>query len=452
MKKKEKLNMPENNKKFTRKQLEKSELKPDKAEHDKEIALNLTTQELYSTHMKKPPEVLKLKLELNTDFLEKSEFKILQQYGKVVEGITREILVPADITLHALSYAIVRAFGWQNSHLHQFRLPTDIFQKLTGGKNKADQYDNIKYDGLYTNWAKLCGLYFRFPCEDFEDLYWDDDYEKGENVKKWFQKKYTGPYKYKGRWEHYHFANSIAKNLMKENPFIRKQKPFEEWLEIREKGEDPNQISDPLIPIEKADIQEISYGFEGPMDELLERIPLIELMIPEGMKEDDIILDKIAFLQKQQERSESNLPVLPVAKELIYAYDYGDDWEVKIKLTECYYTTNSPTNHELTQSDTLINHSGKIEDFLKSQKAFDKNNQKVNQVLARKIATVHYERKPICINVDGLSVMDDVGGIHGYVNFLKTIHGKNEDKKEELKDWAKWMGWTGRINKPATLL
>ena len=106
-----------------------------------------TTEELYSTHMVKKPEVLKLKLALDMEYVDESDMEVLRKYGKVDKGITREILVPADITLHALNYVILRSFGWQNSHLHRFCLPKNVFQALTGGKNKVDKYDHVEYDG-----------------------------------------------------------------------------------------------------------------------------------------------------------------------------------------------------------------------------------------------------------------------------------------------------------------
>ena len=49
-------------------------------------------------------------------------------------------------------------------------------------------------------------------------------------------------------------------------------------------------------------------------------------------------------------------------------------------------------------------------------------------------------------------LMDDVGGIHGYIDFLRTIHGNDPDEREDMKSWGRWMGWTGRMNKPETLL
>lgn len=56
---------------------------------------------------------------------------------------------------------------------------------------------------------------------------------------------------------------------------------------------------------------------------------------------------------------------------------------------------------------------------------------------------------------DGLNVMDDVGGLYGFQDFLRTINSKNPDdaeEKEDLKSWAKGMGWTGRKVKAENIL
>ena len=84
--------------------------------------------------------------------------------------------------------------------------------------------------------------------------------------------------------------------------------------------------------------------------------------------------------------------------------------------------------------------------------AFDKNNQKLSKSMALKVATVAMKKRPVCIALDGISLMDDVGGIHGYIDFLRTIHGNDPDEREDMKSWGRWMGWTGRMNKPETLL
>ena len=95
---------------------------------------------------------------------------ILHKYGKVEKSISRDIIAPADITLHALHYAIQKLFGWQNSHLHHYEFPEQIFNELTGGS--------------FARWCSLAGIYFRFPDEELDDLYWDDDYEPNISFKK----------------------------------------------------------------------------------------------------------------------------------------------------------------------------------------------------------------------------------------------------------------------------
>ena len=73
--------------------------------------------------------------------------------------------------------------------------------------------------------------------------------------------------------------------------------------------------------------------------------------------------------------------------------------------------------------------------------------------------------RPVCIAQDGCFVLDDVGGMDGFVQFLKGInqpdkgkaaveewrtedaddedYGPYEDKKASI-EWAKSLGWSGR--------
>ena len=80
---------------------------------------------------RKKMDVLRLHLELDMQYTDEEEMEILKKYGAVDQTISRDILVPGDITLHALNYAILRMFGWQNGHLHNFSLPDDVFKQLT---------------------------------------------------------------------------------------------------------------------------------------------------------------------------------------------------------------------------------------------------------------------------------------------------------------------------------
>ena len=110
-----------------------------------------------------------------------------KEHGRSSAGnsIERDILIPHDITLHALHYAIQRLYGWQNGHLHSFRLPNEVYKELTGNTVRG--------------WGNLIGVLFQtvYPDDVWEARYGDDDYEYG-SIKTWLRKKYTGSYKYLG--------------------------------------------------------------------------------------------------------------------------------------------------------------------------------------------------------------------------------------------------------------
>lgn len=77
------------------------------------------------------------------------------------------------------------------------------------------------------------------------------------------------------------------------------------------------------------------------------------------------------------------------------------------------------------------------------------------QELREKLLNVYPTRRPLCIMADGLNVVDDIGGIGGYIDFLTTINSKDPDdqeEKESLKEWSRSMGWTGRKTKPENIL
>jgi len=76
------------------------------------------------------------------------------------------------------------AFGWQNSHLHEFTLPKKRKKRLAGERLE--------------DWARMVGRVFRSPLMDENAPFWADDYEEG-SFKFWLRRKYTGPYR-SGNW------------------------------------------------------------------------------------------------------------------------------------------------------------------------------------------------------------------------------------------------------------
>ena len=113
----------------------------------------------------------------------------------------------------------------------------------------------------------------------------------------------------------------------------------------------------------------------------------------------------------QDEYVESN-NLFPVTKELIYNYDFGDNWIVKItKYKDCedLINQNIIDEYELEDAEQIVldNH------------------------------------KPVCINKDGISVLDDVGGLSGFSDFLGIIYeGEDKEEASSARAWAKSLGWS----------
>lgn len=346
-----------------------------KHNEQKEVSDMVTQPTANSTNRK----TVHLHMELRDSRPAGEEDLPLIKYGKVRESISRDILVPSSITLHALHYVIQKAFGWQNSHLHHFELPEETYRTLTGG--------------MFRRWGELCGIFFRMPTEDFEDLYWDDDYDGTKSFRNWLRKKYCGPYSYGGYSELYLECQKELLTFYQHCPKVDIRVSFETFR----KNPDGKMIEKRISPKE-ATIDELqrSVDFGGNLQSLLERLTLADIMY---------LGNETAFPDLNAQLVEA----VPVTDELLYLYDYGDGWEVEITYVE---DSEEATAHP----------------------------------------EVAAEEKPLCVALDGLNVMDDVGGISGYCDFLHNLHSNDPDEAEGLREWARMQGWTGRSQKPEKLL
>lgn len=375
---------------------------------------------------KKRMDVLRLHLELDMEYADEAEMETLKKYGAVSKTIARDILVPADITLHALNYAILRMFGWQNGHLHNFSLPDDVFKDLT--------------ENSFVEWAKMAGVYFRFPTENYDDIYWDDDYREGESIKSWMRRKYTGPYKYKGYGEHYLMNQMEVEDM------------FRRWNEItvREFNFSADEQPEPYkVKLRDAAVDQVEHAFADVYcRELIERLPVADILyvkdsgkaelsdIREYVKThtgnsdvDDLEREynsrRFGSAKQKREYLESmDIPVKPVTDWLIYSYDYGDNWKVLITCEDTYHSE---------ENGVWKNGKGEIESALDGF-----------------LEDVISDYRPVCIRKDGIELVDDVGGIYGFCDMLKTIYETDDcdedamSERENTLAWAEMMGWTGR--------
>lgn len=407
------------------------------------------------TNMKeRDNKIYKLHLELNT---EGAEMDVLKKYGKVKTGISRDVLVPSNITLHAVHYVIQRAFGWQNSHLHHFELPKDIFDEMT--------------DNRFEKWSDYCGIYFRFPSEDMEDLYWDDDYDGSTSIKTWFRKKYTGLYQYHGISEHLMEAKYAIDTFVNDNAQIEVTPSFDVWMSMTEQ-ERQKPVNKKLSDV-TCDEMDMFFGNVGSR-ELLERLKVSDIFaegnvepIPENFVEEKLANYSDHFhefiklrqaLKKGNEydywrrMTQINGTTHPITKTLLYQYDYGDGWEVRIDIEDIFYS-DSEWDHP--------NKAGYIVLAVTNEQAHDeqtplyRNGEIIEGELAEHIRTMIVKCRPICISADGLPVLDDVGGIDGYCNLLLALHEQDNSQfknAEKAKEWSSGMGWNGRMNKPEKML
>lgn len=327
---------------------------------------------------------VRLHIELKSEYLSEHQSRMLRRYGESLTGdsISRDILIPSDMPLHNLHYAIQKLYGWQNSHLRCFQLPEEVYQKLTGGTVKG--------------WTDLVGILFQPPSEAEEDIFWDDDYRSG-SVKSWLKKKYTGPYFYGSCLEDYDAAKNDVDQLLERFPMVEVQESFHDYMERKRRtGDETDKIlrKAPLIDLTLKEMIDTIY-IENGTENLLERLLVSEVL---AAPEEILASEK----------------VFPVTRELFYHYDFGDNWIVKI--------TKKNGSEDLIKAGVL------------SREELTDANE-----------TVLSKHKPVCIHKAGVFVLDNVGGLEGFADFLGTIY-ESDDKEERAgsRTWAQSLGWNMR--------
>ena len=151
-----------------------------------------------------------------------------------------------------------------------------------------------------------------------------------------------------------------------------------------------------------------------------------------------------------------NPGVIPFADELFYNYDYGDDWCIRITCEDAYTAIEKDDHAKHFVEIHPDGTSTPVKIIPKEDVEYTSlHGNQIDAELRENLHLAYREFKPICVSADGLNVMDDVGGLFGYQRFLKTINSKrNEDieEREDMRSWAKGMGWTGRKTQPKNIL
>ncbi len=320
---------------------------------------------------------------LHIELMNVDDVEVLKKFGGVKYGetISRDVLVPVDMPLHNLHYLIQQVFGFLCYHLHSFQISEDRLLKLTSGKAQ--------------NWLKLMGVVFKNPLRNEDSDFWDDDYEGG-SPKKYMRSKYSGPY-----------CGGVYDETYQ---YCKKDEPL-----IKEKIKGISKVLD------------LRSAFYLDAFDLLERIPLFEILdicnegIPNSFREymsnEKECLEFVEGLDVDEPNSQPF--VYPITDQLIYNYDYGDDWEFKI-------TAVSNVQHLVDQG--RLN----LAEFRQDMKHLCEC------------------QRPVLIAADGYNLVEDVGGPMGYCAFLRGIHGEDcgaysyEDPVES-RAWARSLGWKEKV-------
>ena len=442
----------------------------------------MDVSQLYQKVMQKPPMFLKMRLQLVNDG--KADESALRMYGKAKEGFTRDILISSDFTLHQMHYAIQRSFGWQNRHPHFFTFPKDAMMALFKALTKEGQGMP-----LYADWEKVCGIYFRYPIRNESDLHWDDDYNGAKSIRSWLRDQYTGGFRYRGYAEHCLECKGAVTTVRDANPSVRVYSSFQEYKQAA-----PENPGGRVVPIDEVTFNEGNILYLGELVQLLERLPVAELLLPEGTTAQQgwqaivhNLIDKAVVANaenmekvkclKEAIRNAIDLEakdeaarerafykaygdykrfvpqfdphVIPIAKQLIYFYDYKAGWQVRITCQDVYYTKDG---WDYPDENGWVRPPITEASFQAQTEAYGRDNETVCEELRQKMLRCHLDRRPQCLAADGLNVMEEVKGLSGFADFLLKIHDADSEEREQLLEWARNQGWNGRTLKPENIL
>lgn len=437
-------------------------------------------------------------------FQDENDARWLREKIRTKGGITRDLIVPAEMSLHELNYAILESFGFQNNHLHRFVLPKGLFSSLTG-------------ETIY-GWQKWCGTLFRFPQDDSEEIYWDDDYKEDKSPKAWMKTKYTAGRKNFGTGETFIENRRRAEDDWREEERRAekngRRKLFEDHEYFAEYWRDMLDVGDVHDLLERLTLRELlfcrgdeEWDSEAWKNTMEKRMAEKEHIVRElsdsaawGALLDGMSLlrqwrgeraywDRLLWEQKcgvgteehgnptrQMEKAEEkirdleyrleplmnalNPELLPLTDTLFFNYDFGDDWLIRLTCTDVY-CRNDPAEDfymegigEDMDPDMVCDlvKKGLGKEFPEDSVYLDKDGKKIRGALYRAVRRAEMEKMPSCIAAEGLPMVENVGGISGYFDFIRNIYRGDEEMASSLREWARGLGWKGIVGKPENIL
>ena len=371
----------------------------------------------------KPNSTAILHISLKRNYEDPEIDRVLYEYGGVRNGDTlyRDIVIPDTMPLYALHYCILRAFGFLNEHLHCFELPQEISLQLCEDKLRI--------------WKSLSGILFADPDRSDDDRFYLDDYERG-SFRAWQKKKYSGPYLKTLPGDSYEECQASAQELLERWPYaavsripeeVRGFSGFPRLLRDADREKYRNDRNYTVMPLSECPLKELLYTFDND-----------PLTLRESLRVVDLLPSRRVFVTANGILRDG---LHGVTDKLIYRYDYGDGWKFEITRFESAEVLTDKHPGKRIQTRTYEN--------------------AVNTCLK--------EERPVCIRHEGKFLVEDVGGLYGYIQFLRSLHPEEEyhefmnhmvdyedngpyDSRETSIIWAESLDWSDKEVVDRTLL
>ena len=436
----------------------------------------------------------------------------LRKLLKTHSGISREVIVPGRMSLHQLSYVIQELFGFMNCHLHHFSLPKALFARLTNGEVSKwaemcgsflhvpvmEDFSDLYWDDDYhqgkslKNWkrSKYIGEQTNYAVgetyidslrllKEEADITEQAMREKGDL--RFFQdlsmEEYIREYAVEGE------TNAVLERLKVEDLFLKKGVPLPDPVAWREEMRRETDIS--LSYLKAFRETESFRSLEDAMGVLrlmrkdrsaldqaiwLHRDEVRESM---GRNPDEVLEETEAEIHRLERQIGKAMhafdpAVWPMTDTLYYHYDYGDDWLFRITCTEIYCRAEEEPDEQETEAafrragKTLGSQDPEMDEKLKAcrwgknymeEYTFqDFRGNEVHNMLYLPLCDCLLEAKPVCVQAEGIPLVEDVGGIDGFLDFIRTIHREDSEEAASLRTWARGLGWKEIVPKPGRLL
>ncbi len=182
-----------------------------------------------------------------------------------------------------------------------------------------------------------------------------------------------------------------------------------------------------ILPFDEVPVEAMQGTGDSASFDILERLPIGNVLTtaPSKVTGSEILQEMAGTLRLMEEKGDDAPELQPwppaFTDTLYYEYDFGCIWTVKITMTD------------------------DCEDLIQQGRISRADAEKA-------VAKCRELYRPVSLAADGEMVMDDVGGVSGFVKFLEAVYPdvnglspeeilEAEEEKAERLSGSKWVGW-----------